>query len=129
MFGSWGPLVFEVSIDKVKTFDNLQRTESARWAKHELIGQKPKSEFLGPEQGILSFNMRFNALLGVNPQKELDVLARLVRVGATHTLVIGNKRHGMHKWSIKDIGQSYNTWDNRGNVLTAEVRVNMEEYL
>lgn len=127
--GTFGPVVFEVSSEKVSTFDNFQRTESGRWAAHEVLHQKPKSEFLGPDVGSITFDMNFNVFLNVHPQKEIDKLIRLVRVGAVHTLIIGEKRHGIHKWKITSVGQTYKTWDNRGNVLSATVSVSLEEYV
>lgn len=127
--GTFGPVVFEVSSEKVRTFDSLQRTESGRWTTHEVLHQKPKSEFLGADNGSITFDMYFNVALNVHPQKEIDMLIRMVRVGAVHTLIIGEKRHGIHKWKITSVGQTYNKWDNRGNVLTASVSVSLEEYV
>ncbi|TGV23874.1 hypothetical protein EN829_044785, partial [Mesorhizobium sp. M00.F.Ca.ET.186.01.1.1] len=69
--GSFGSLIFEVTHEKVRTFDELTRSATARWSKHERFGQKPRSEFLGPDLDSISFKMRFDAQYGVNPKSEM----------------------------------------------------------
>lgn len=129
MIGTWGDLVFVVSDKEIKTFDDFSRTESARWAKHEVHGQKSKAEFLGSNAGSLTFTMRFDAFYGLNPREELNKFIKYVRNGAVNTLIIGGKRVGVHKWYMPDNKQDWNFFDNRGNVLTASITVSMEEYV
>jgi len=129
MIGAWGPLVFTVSEKQVKTFDSFKRSESARWAKHDIHLAKPKPDFLGPGQGQITFNMMFTASLGVNPIKELDKLVRYVRSGEAHTLIIGSKRYGVGKWYISSVSEDMKHFDNRGNVLSGSASVTMEEYV
>lgn len=129
MIGTWGDLVFVVSDKEVKTFEDFSRTESARWAKHDVHGQKPKPEFLGPDLGTLTFTMRFDAFYGLNPREELNKLIKYVREGVAHTLIIGGKRVGVHKWYMPDNSQDWKYFDNRGNVLVGSTTVSMEEYV
>ena len=49
MIGTLGrKIIFEVSDDKAMTFHDMTRDISSRWAEHEVLGCKPKPEFLGP---------------------------------------------------------------------------------
>lgn len=129
MIGTWGDVVFTVSEKEIKTFNDYKRTESARWAKHEIHGQKTKSEFTGVDAGSLSFTMHFSAFHGVNPRDELNKFIKRVRSGEAHVLIIGNKRVGVNKWYIQSVNEKWNHVDNRGNVLTADLEVTMEEYV
>ena len=129
MLGSWGNLVFSVSANFIKTFDDMKRTESARWAKHDIHLKKSKPEFTGIEQGRITFTMKFSASFGVNPMKEIDNLIRANRSGEAHTLIIGNKRFGLHKYYIASINTDLNFWENRGHLLSADVSITMEEYV
>lgn len=129
MIGVWGDVVFEVSVDLIKTFDNFKRTESARWSKHDIHGQKQKSELLGIGAGKITFTMHFSAFHGVNPKTELEKFMKCVRSGEAHTLIIGNKRLGLGKWYIPNVDETWNYVDNRGNLLTADLNVTMEEYV
>ena len=129
MIGTWGDVVFTVSAEYVKTFDAFNRSESARWSKHDIHGQKSKSEFTGIDAGKLSFTMHFSAFHGVNPREELNKFIKYVRSGEAQTLIIGNKRVGVNKWYIPSTSETWNYVDNHGNVLTADLNVSMEEYV
>lgn len=129
MIGVWGDVVFTVSHDVVKTFDNYKRNESARWSKHDIHSQKQKAELIGIDAGKLSFTMHFSAFHGVNPREELNKFIKRVRSGEAHTLIVGSKRVGINKWYIPNVDETWNYVDNRGNVLTADINISMEEYV
>lgn len=129
MIAIWGDVVFTVSDQQVKTFDAFKRTESARWSMHDIHGQKQKAEFIGIDAGKISFTMHFSAYLGVDPREELNKFIKCVRSGEAHTLIIGTKRIGVSKWYIPTTDESWNHVDNRGNLLTADLNVTMEEYV
>ena len=73
--------------------------------------------------------MHFSASHGVNPRKELDRFVVKAREGRADYLIIGNKRIGVGKWYISDVGEDWNYFDNKGNVLSANINVTMEEYV
>lgn len=129
MIGAWGKVTFFVTEKEMRTFDAFKRSESARWSKHDIHLQKPKPEFTGTDSGKVTFTMHFSASHGVNPRKELDKFVKYVRNGEAHVLVIGNKRIGVGKWYIPDVSEDWNYFDNKGNVLSAKISVNMEEYV
>ena len=57
--GNLGSLItFEVSSDKVLTFDKMKRTVKGRWATHDAIGGKTKSEFLGAGNASIFYAWR-----------------------------------------------------------------------
>lgn len=72
--GSLGAITFEVSADKVRTFDGFERSGSARLAFHERQGGKPLAEFLGPNVDSISMDIRFSVYDGVNPTEEVKAL-------------------------------------------------------
>nr|WP_240479661.1 phage tail protein [Paenibacillus wynnii] len=53
--------------------------------KHDIIGQKPKTQWLGPGLDTITFTMWFDARYGLNPEKSwinyrfLNAAARLYR--------------------------------------------------
>jgi len=129
MIGTFGTIVFYASSEALNTFNSFSRSEQGRWAKHEIVAQKPKQEFLGPDTGTVSFNMRFDVFYGMNPRQELDKLVTMVRDGSYYTLIIGGKGLGVNKWALKSVSENWTRVDNQGNVLVAEVSVQLEEYL
>jgi phage protein U len=128
MIGTFGPIVFVASADLLNTFNSFSRKEQGRWAKHDVVLKKPVSEFLGPDLGTISFNMRFDVSYGMNPRKELDKLVTMAR-GEVHPLIIGGRALGFNKWSLQSVSENWTRIDNRGNVLVADISVELEEYV
>ena len=70
--GSLGSLVFSVSENTVRTFDELSWKVSAKYATHDRHIKRDVLEFLGPEPGTISFKMAFSVFHGTNPLKEIE---------------------------------------------------------
>ena len=61
--GLLGKIPFSCSDSRVLTFQNLQVQKSARYASHDIIGQKPVNEYVGPSMTTLSFTIQLRAQL------------------------------------------------------------------
>ncbi|MGG1442165.1 phage tail protein [Brevibacillus laterosporus] len=127
--GSYGSLVFEVSIDKMRPISDLSRSAASRWATHERFGQKPRSEFLGPSLDTIGFTMRFDVRYGMNPKAEMDQLLDWCRSGKAETLIIGGTPFGRDQWVITNIVQKMPVIDGQGRVLVGTADVTLEEYM
>lgn len=129
MIGALGDVVFVVSADTLRTFEDFERETASRWGKHDIHLAKPKSEYLGPDLDIIRFTMRFDVSYGINPRREMDALVELARSGKAVPLVIGGKGLGVNLWVVKSLRQRWTHVDNRGNVLVGVVEVELEEYV
>lgn len=129
VLGSYGDIVFEVSSEKVRTFDNFERNSADRWESHDLLGLKPKSEFIGPGLDSVTFTMWLDAKFGVNPRAEMEKLLVMSRDGEVADLTIGNKGLGVAQWKIKSLGQKWEKIDNAGRVVKSSLDVTLEEYI
>lgn len=129
VIGSFGDVVFEVSHDRVRTFDEFQRTTADRWEKHEIIGEKPKSEFTGPGLDTITFTMFFSVNHGVNPRGEMEKILTMSRDGEVADLTIGGKGLGVRLWKITNLVQRWKNIDNEGRILNATLEVSLEEYV
>lgn len=129
MIGYFGDIIFETSDKKILNFTDMSREASSRFATHELIGQKPKDEFIGPGLDTISFTINLNASFGVNVRQELDKWIELVRNGMAHTLVVGGKKLGVDKWKIKSVSESFGTIFQQGQIYSGKINVNLEEYI
>jgi len=127
--GSLGPVVFVVSPTAIRTIENFNRSSAGRWAQHDILGQKPKKEFMGPGADTVSFSVRFAVDWGLNPRKELDQLTKLERAGKAMPLVIGGKGVGVGLWVITDLSQDWSTLDGAGNIIEAQVALTLGEYV
>lgn len=127
MIGALGNIVFTVSSDFVRTPSNIKKSRSARIAKHDIIGSKPKLEFQGEDLVSMSFDIRLDASLGVNPQSDINSLARLYTSGEVVDLVIGNVYHGA--FLIESIEENTKYTDRNGNIIVAELSISLQEYV
>lgn len=129
LVGSFGSdVIFEVSDQRITTFDQFVRSASTRWTNHEILNQKPVSEFLGPELDTITFTMRFDAQWGVNPKTEMDKLLIMCRAGQVETLIVGGLALGVYKWKITSVRQNWLTTDGQGRPIIGTADVSMEEY-
>lgn len=123
---TFGPVVFETSADVIRTFDGLSRSGSARWAAHEVIGQAPITEYLGPELEEISLNIRLDVSFGINPIDEINLLRYLRATGEANTLVIGGQ--GMGQYVAISVQEEWTRVDRWGRLLIAAVALKLKEY-
>ena len=56
---------------------------------HDIIGQKPLSEWVGLSYDSISFSIKLSAFRGVNPKEEAEKLRRMAERGEAVTFVMG----------------------------------------
>lgn len=129
MIGLLGSLRFRVNDNKVFTFSNMKREVSASWNTMERIGQKPISEFSGPNLQTISLDIILDASLGVRPRQLLEILERMTESGQAKELVIGRKMVGKNKWVITKCSQAWDVILRGGELYRANVSLSLQEYL
>ncbi len=127
--GSLGSIPFIVSRNYIRTFRDFGRQGAGRWAKHEIIGDKPVLEFLGPDVEKISFKMLLRAEDGINPSAEAKKLRKLRDDGKAVTLLLGFKVIGKSKWVVESIDETVNYWTANGTPKSISVDVSLTEYV
>nr|DAH03542.1 MAG TPA: hypothetical protein [Caudoviricetes sp.] len=128
--GYFGSLItFRTSDKKILNFLDFNQTVTGRWADHEIIGKKPKSEFLGPGLRQLSFKIELNAMNGVKPRKIIGQIESAVEKGTVAYMAIGGKKVGKYKWRITKLDESWDYILNKGEVVKATTTWTLEEYV
>lgn len=125
---SFGDIVFEVSDDKVLTFDQFTRTTEPRWVDHKILYEKPDLEFEGAGTDTISLRILLRAELGVNPEEQMAKIREFARRGKKALFIRGNKPVSVNYWVIKKAVETHKSIDQKGNVLTMEVELNLMEY-
>ncbi len=130
MIGTLGTsILFEVTDEKVLTFTEMNRTVTGNWASHSVMGQKAKSEFLGPAPQTLTFNIVLNAALGVRPLIIINAITEMVENGIAEYFVVGGVPVSKNPFKITS---SSETWDrilNKGELMKATLSLSLEEYI
>ncbi|WP_163150949.1 phage tail protein [Anoxybacillus sp. MB8] len=129
MIGAFGDVVFEVTDKKIQTFYDFKRAGEARWHDHDIIGGKPKSEFNGPGLDEITFVVLLKAEFGINPTKQLEKLRNMRDQGKAAPFILGGKPISKHYFSIQKMSEEYKIVDNRGNIIVAEVELELKEYV
>ena len=127
--GSLGEITFSVSADQVRTFDELQRSNSARVTLHERQGGKPLAEFLGPDAEQITFNMRLSAFEGVAPLDEVKKLREMRDTGTAALFIFDGTPQGDGYWLITSLSEEYHNVDNRGCPSVIQCAVTLREYM
>jgi|LSPZ01.1.fsa_nt_gi phage protein U len=129
LIASWGDLVFEVSGDIAKTFQELTEKSSGRWVEHETINTAPLSEFLGPGLDELEITIVFTTMLGVNPQESYEALRAAVRKGEYYPFILGGFPLSGNFWRINEVSGSSTAFGPRdGKILWMECSITVKEY-
>lgn len=126
--GSLGEVVFSVSDTLVRTFRDYNRKTSVRTATHDIIGQKPLTEFIGPSCDSISFTIKLSAFRGVNPKEEAQKLREMAEAGKAVTFVMGGSPVTQNKWLIESVDEDANFYDRSGNIISSDVKLSMREY-
>lgn len=129
MIGSFGEVVYVATYETLRTFKDFNRKSAGRWAKHEVLGRKPVTQWLGPGLDTISFTMMFDVAYGINPRQEMEALLEIERTGTAQDLTIGGKSLGAGLWIITSLEQTWNVIDNQGNLLQGTVTISLEEYV
>lgn len=99
--GQWGSdIKFSVNSERQLSFRNMKRTSSARWASHNIIGKRPKPEFLGPGMDEVTLEVLLSAEMGVRPRSEMKKFRSACKKGDVHYLYINGKKVCANKMAI-----------------------------
>ena len=121
-------IIFETSDSRILTYSKFNKTVKGRWAKHEVIMQKPRSEFVGADLQEVTFSINVNAMYGVKPNQIITELERIVETGEVNVFVLGGKLVGGGNWIIPQISEAYNKQMRDGELLSATIDITMKEY-
>ncbi len=121
-------VIFEVSNLFVNTFDNLSRTSKAKYATHEIIGQKPKLEFTGFELDEITFEMNLTRqLFGfIDPMWQVNKVRSYKETKQVLTFTMGSTVYG--QYVIETVQDKAPHIDNHGNIYRIVLTVTMREY-
>ena len=125
--GSFGNIIFTASAEQMRTFDELQRQNSARYVEHEVIGKKPLLEFKGPGLEELSFKIQLMSYYGVDPDAELRALQEMRDRGEAAQLIFGETKIG--KFAIQSVSATEGPRDKSGAASWIEINLTLKEYV
>lgn len=121
-------LIFEVSDNTVLTFQNMTREVAGRWNEHQTAGRKPKAEFLGPANQVITLPITLSAALGVRPRAMLNAVADMVESGAAEYLILGTAPVGKNPFRLTGSSEIWEKLYHGGELTKATMTLTLEEY-
>lgn len=126
--GSLGDIIFSVSSEKVETLNNLKYTKSVNFSEHKRHNTTSILEYTGRNADEISFKITLSYLLGVNVEDELKKIEEYTQQGKLLKMVLGKTIYGSYRWVITKYTVNYKYFDRLGDVVNAEVSLNLKEY-
>lgn len=140
--GYMGDIPFMVSRRYLLTIDEFVRNGTGRWAKHDILSQKPSLEFLGPDLDEITFKISLRRDHGVNPEQVLKKLRKMRDTGEVFPLVLGGQIIGdlfmslikgrpfgssSGLWTLLSLSEPVKHWHG-GSIYIVETNVTLKEY-
>lgn len=123
--GVFGTIPFVCSSSAVLTFKDLQVERTDRWATHDVLGQKPKLEFIGQQLISVSFSIQLSASHGISPVLAMLTLKRIMEKHQPQRLMIGTDYFG--KFILESMSENRKHHNNFGQCVYAEVTLTLRE--
>jgi hypothetical protein len=124
--GSFGAVVFQVSEEQLHLVKGVQRKTAARVEEHQVVGAKPRLEFLAPELDGIGFKVFWHRGFGVDPRAEIKKLRALCEAGAVQLLILGGENFG--RCLLTEVDESWLRSGPGGAPLVAEAALTLKEY-
>lgn len=125
--GIFGGLRFEVSTLKVMTLRDMKRRARARYATHEVFGQKSVLEYVGLEPDEITFDVQLIEAMGVDVQEEMAKMLDILRGGEEHFLILGTHAYGQYKWVLESADFKHEYTDAKGNPIIVTASLTFKE--
>ena len=125
--GAFGDKVFEVSQNRIYTFDDLGVDESLNVEMQETEGGKPATYV----KGLNAMNISFSILLFAqycNVQQEIDWWFKKMRSQIPEYLTLGNKTYGTAKMLLQSVSVGDYVIAANGLYLKAVLSLTFSEY-
>ena len=125
---SFAGLVFRVSEEKALAFKDAKQEIGGRWSSHEIIGSRPKMEFLGPDIRTITLSTIVDVQLGYKPHAVLKKINKMAEEGKVGTIVIGTHKIGKKKWKLEKASEAFSLVYNNGELARAGIELTFSEY-
>lgn len=120
--------VFEVSSDKIYTFDGFQYTSALQTEKQQASKGRPKTYITGPDLEGVTFKIKLDVMLGLKPRSEWEDWISILESEIAYPFIIGGKPVGKNNWLLTSVAQSNVVLDNEGNMLSMDLEIKLDEF-
>ena len=124
----WGSITFSVNSKKALSFSDMERSYSARWEAHDIIGKRPKMEFMGPDMDEITLTVVLDAQLGIKPRATMKKFREAAKKGTVSHFYVGGRKVAKHKFYIGSGTEHWKEVWNKGELVRATAEITFKEY-
>ena len=110
------------------TFRKMKRSYTARWNDHNIIGKRPKAEFMGPDFDEITIEVILDAELGVSPRATMKKFRSAAKKGKVAYFYVGGSKVATYKFRIMQGTENWNEIWNNGELVRATASLTFKEY-
>lgn len=125
--GAFGNKVFEVSSEKIYTFDGLSVSESLNVEMQDTEGGKPATYIKGKKEMSISFTITLDVRY-CDVEAEINWWLLKMRSGTPEYLTIGKKAYGTNKFLLNSVSIADYVIAPSGLYVKAKVNLNFSEW-
>ena len=129
MIGTLGDIAFEVSEERIRTFNNYKFSASANYSEHNIHNKKSLLEFTGLKSSSITLEIVLDESLGLTVDEELDELLILLDTHKPVKFILDGKIQGWESWVVEGVDVSHEVINNKGRTIRASVNVKLREYV
>ena len=124
----WGDITFSVNSKKALTFSDMERSYSAKWEAHDIIGKRPKMEFMGADMDEVKIKVILDAQLGIKPRATMKKFRVAAKKGKVAYFYVGGRKVAAHKFCIVSGTEHWEEIWNKGELVRASADITFKEY-
>lgn len=125
VLGIYGLVPFTCSTFQVCTFKDLQIKHSARYANHEVIGNDPVNEYIGPSHKTVSFKIQLRQQFNSAPTIYIPLLDKMLESGKSWPLCLGPDYMG--KYILNSFDEDRLFFNGLGVPIVTDVTLQLTE--
>ncbi|WP_459482125.1 phage tail protein [Clostridium saccharoperbutylacetonicum] len=127
--GSFGNKTFEVSQNKIYTFDGYTRDISLGVEDQDVDGDKPSTYIKGIDLEKISFDIKLNQSSNIDVEKEINEWKSICESGSPYMLFLGNNPVSSNKFLLTGISLSDNFYTSNGKQVKTTLKLTFKEYV
>ncbi len=127
--GSFSSKFFEVSQNKIYTFDEYTRDIAINVEDQEVDGDKPSTYIKGTNLEQVSFNVKLVQSSSIDVETEINDWKSICEGKEPYMLFIGNNPVSSNKYLLTGVSLSDNTYIPSGKLVKSTMKLTFKEYV
>lgn len=126
--GSFNNKFFEVSQNKIYTFDEFTRDISLNVEEQEVEGSKPSTFIKGTTLEPVSFNVKLRQSSSIDVETEINDWKNICEAGIPYMLFIGDNPVSNNRFLLTGVSLSDNNYIS-GKLIKSTIKLTFKEYV